>query len=77
MLILEELEHAQKRGAHVYCEVAGYANRSNGYHMTGLRPDGAEMALAISAALSQGRQPAGRLLHQRPRLSAPARTTGT
>ncbi len=55
VLVLEELAHARRRGAHVYCELAGYANRSNGYHMTGLRPDGAEMALAISAALDEGR----------------------
>jgi minimal PKS ketosynthase (KS/KS alpha) len=55
VLVLEELEHARRRGAHVYCEVAGYANRSNGYHMTGLRPDGVEMALAITAALDEAR----------------------
>ncbi|RKR92299.1 minimal PKS ketosynthase (KS/KS alpha) [Micromonospora pisi] len=55
VLVLEELQHALRRGAHVYCEVAGYANRSNGYHMTGLRPDGVEMALAISSALDQAR----------------------
>jgi minimal PKS ketosynthase (KS/KS alpha) len=55
VLVLEEFEHARARGAHVYCELAGYANRSNGYHMTGLRPDGVEMALAIGAALDQAR----------------------
>jgi minimal PKS ketosynthase (KS/KS alpha) len=55
VLVLEELTHALRRGAHIYCEVAGYANRSNGFHMTGLRPDGAEMALAITAALDEGR----------------------
>jgi minimal PKS ketosynthase (KS/KS alpha) len=55
VLVLEELGHARRRGAPVYCEVVGYANRSNGYHMTGLRPDGAEMALAITAAMDQAR----------------------
>ncbi|WP_433493361.1 beta-ketoacyl-[acyl-carrier-protein] synthase family protein [Micromonospora sp. CA-248089] len=55
VLVLEEAEHARRRGAHVYCEVAGYASRSNGFHMTGLRPDGAEMAVAISDALRQAR----------------------
>ena len=55
VLVLEELTHARRRRARVYCEAAGYANRSNGYHMTGLRPDGAEMALAIDAALAQAR----------------------
>ncbi|GAB3809759.1 beta-ketoacyl-[acyl-carrier-protein] synthase family protein [Micromonospora zhanjiangensis] len=55
VLVLEELAHARARGAHVYCELSGYANRSNGYHMTGLRPDGVEMALAVGAALAQAR----------------------
>ncbi|OZV81657.1 beta-ACP synthase [Micromonospora echinospora] len=55
VLVLEEAGHARRRGAHVYCEVVGYASRSNGYHMTGLRPDGVEMALAITDALRQAR----------------------
>lgn len=55
VLVLEELGHARRRGARIYCEVVGYASRSNGYHMTGLRPDGVEMALAIGAALDQAR----------------------
>jgi minimal PKS ketosynthase (KS/KS alpha) len=54
VLILEELEHARARGAHIYCEVAGYANRGNAFHMTGLRPDGIEMADAIVDAMQQG-----------------------
>ncbi|MEU5948101.1 beta-ketoacyl-[acyl-carrier-protein] synthase family protein [Micromonospora sp. NPDC047465] len=55
VLVLEEWEHARRRGAHVYCELAGYASRANGFHMTGLRPDGVEMGLAITDALRQGR----------------------
>ncbi|CCH32745.1 beta-ketoacyl-[acyl-carrier-protein] synthase family protein [Actinosynnema sp. NPDC047251] len=55
MFVLEELEHARRRGAHVYAEVAGYATRSNAYHMTGLRPDGLEMAEAIQVALDEAR----------------------
>jgi len=58
VLILEEMKHALERGAHIYCEVAGYANRGNAYHMTGLRPDGMEMAEAILDAMQQaGVQP--------------------
>ena len=53
MFVLEEYEHARARGAHMYAEIAGYATRSNAYHMTGLRPDGAEMAVAIRAAMAQ------------------------
>ncbi len=55
VLIVEELEHARYRGAHIYAEVAGYASRCNAYHMTGLKPDGREMAEAIRAALDQAR----------------------
>ena len=55
VLILEEVEHARRRGAEIFCEVAGFANRSNAFHMTGLRPDGLEMAEAITDALGQAR----------------------
>jgi minimal PKS ketosynthase (KS/KS alpha) len=55
MFVLEEYERARARGAHVYAELAGYATRSNAYHMTGLRPDGAEMAVAIEVALAEAR----------------------
>jgi act minimal PKS ketosynthase (KS/KS alpha) len=55
ILVLEEFEHARKRGAHIYCEVVGFACRANAYHMTGLRPDGEEMAEAIRVAMRQGR----------------------
>ncbi|GGN33523.1 beta-ketoacyl-[acyl-carrier-protein] synthase family protein [Streptomyces fuscichromogenes] len=55
VFVLEELENARARGAHVYAEIAGFASRSNAYHMTGLRPDGAEMAEAITVALDEAR----------------------
>ncbi|GID94066.1 beta-ketoacyl-[acyl-carrier-protein] synthase family protein [Amorphoplanes digitatis] len=55
VFVLEELGAARARGAHIYAEIAGYATRSNAYHMTGLRPDGAEMAEAIRAALDEAR----------------------
>ena len=54
VLVLEDLERAHARGAHVYCEITGYASRANAFHMTGLRPDGAELAVAIEDALRQG-----------------------
>ncbi|MFC9295348.1 beta-ketoacyl-[acyl-carrier-protein] synthase family protein [Streptomyces sp. NPDC057011] len=55
VFVLEELESARRRGARIYAEIAGYATRSNAYHMTGLRPDGAEMAEAIRLALDEAR----------------------
>ncbi|MGA4950172.1 beta-ketoacyl-[acyl-carrier-protein] synthase family protein [Streptomyces lydicamycinicus] len=54
--VLEELGHARRRGARAYAEIAGYAARCNAYSMTGLRPDGKEMADAIRAALDRARR---------------------
>ncbi|MFF3753463.1 beta-ketoacyl-[acyl-carrier-protein] synthase family protein [Streptomyces sp. NPDC002018] len=55
VFVLEELESARARGARIYAEVAGFATRSNAFHMTGLRPDGKEMAEAIRVALDEAR----------------------
>ncbi|EIV96253.1 beta-ketoacyl synthase [Frankia sp. QA3] len=55
VFVLEEYEAARRRGAKLYAEVAGYATRSNAFHMTGLRPDGREMAEAIQVALTAAR----------------------
>jgi minimal PKS ketosynthase (KS/KS alpha) len=55
MLVVEELSHAQARGARIYCEITGYAARANGFHMTGLRPDGIELGQAIEDAMGQAR----------------------
>ncbi len=58
VLILEEYEAAKARGAHIYCEVVGYAGRGNAYHMTGLRKEAYAMTEAIKDAMAQtGVQP--------------------
>jgi act minimal PKS ketosynthase (KS/KS alpha) len=51
VFVLESLESARRRGARVYAEVSGYATRCNAFHMTGLKPDGRELAEAITVAL--------------------------
>ncbi|WP_027659908.1 beta-ketoacyl-[acyl-carrier-protein] synthase family protein [Salinispora fenicalii] len=61
IFVLEELESARRRGAHVYAEIAGFATRCNAFHMTGLRPDGREMAEAIRAAMNEARVDAGHI----------------
>ncbi|MBB6174282.1 act minimal PKS ketosynthase (KS/KS alpha) [Nocardiopsis mwathae] len=55
VVVLEEAAAARRRGATVYAEVLGFAGRSNAYHMTGLKPDGREMAEAIRVALDRAR----------------------
>ncbi|NNG38275.1 beta-ketoacyl-[acyl-carrier-protein] synthase family protein [Flexivirga sp. ID2601S] len=52
-LVVEDLDHALRRGAPIYAEVSGFASRCNAFHMTGLREDGIEMAEAIGVALRQ------------------------
>ncbi|AEE17568.1 beta-ketoacyl-ACP synthase II [Treponema brennaborense] len=52
ILILEELEHAKKRGAKIYAEFAGYGASSDAYHITSPRPDGTGGALAIKRAIA-------------------------
>ncbi|WP_214410572.1 beta-ketoacyl-[acyl-carrier-protein] synthase family protein [Sphaerisporangium fuscum] len=55
VFVLEELGRARARGAHIYAEITGFATRSNAFHMTGLKPDGREMAEAIRVAMGKAR----------------------
>ncbi len=50
-LVLERLEHALARGAHIYGEVAGYAITADGFHMAALDPDGNGAIRAMQGAL--------------------------
>jgi beta-ketoacyl-acyl-carrier-protein synthase II len=51
ILVIEELEHAKKRGAKIYCEVVGFGTTNNAYHMTDLPPEGDAKAECIRLAL--------------------------
>ena len=53
ILVLEEMEHAKARGAHIYAEVTGYGSTCDAYHATAPRPDGTTQAACIKAALDQ------------------------
>jgi beta-ketoacyl-acyl-carrier-protein synthase II len=55
ILIVEELEHALARGAHIYCEIAGFGTSCNAYHMTDLPPDGDALLYSIRSAMDNGR----------------------
>ena len=54
ILILEELDRALARGAHVYAEVVGYGTSNDAHHMTAPRPDGAQAARSMRLALEDG-----------------------
>ncbi len=51
ILILEDYEHAERRGARIYAEVCGYGSSSDAFHMTNPTPDGRGAAMAIFNAL--------------------------
>jgi len=55
VVILEELEHARKRGARIYAELAGYGVSCDAYHMTSPTPDGSGAALAMTMAMKHAK----------------------
>jgi 3-oxoacyl-[acyl-carrier-protein] synthase II len=52
VLVLEDMDRARARGAHVYAELAGYAAYCEAFHPTAPEPDGVAMAALLDAALA-------------------------
>jgi 3-oxoacyl-[acyl-carrier-protein] synthase II len=53
VLMIEELEHAIKRGAKIYCEIAGSGFASDAYHITATHPDGIGAVAAMRDAIDE------------------------
>ncbi|HEX7619552.1 MAG TPA: beta-ketoacyl-ACP synthase II [Verrucomicrobiae bacterium] len=54
VIVLEELEHAKKREAKIYCELAGYGNTADAYHLTAPSPNGEGASRCMKMALRSG-----------------------
>ena len=54
IVILEEYEHAKKRGAKIYAEIVGYGATSDSYHITSPAPGGEGGARAMKIAMQEG-----------------------
>ncbi|MDC1122158.1 beta-ketoacyl-ACP synthase II [Nitrospinaceae bacterium] len=55
MLILEELEHAKKRGADIIAEMLGYGTTCDAYHRVAIMPDGKQSSRALRLAMKDAR----------------------
>ena len=53
VLVIESLEHAQKRGANILAEIVCYGSNCDAYHMTTPTPDGSGAAKAIKLAINE------------------------
>ena len=72
VMVLEELEHAKRRGARIYAELVGYGVSADAHHLSAPSPDGSGPARAMQMALRHGRVNAEEVQY----LNAHATSTG-
>jgi len=63
MLVLEDLERARRRGAHIYGELAGYSASCEAFHPTAPEPEGRAVDAMVRGALADARLPADAVDH--------------
>lgn len=61
IVVLEEMEHARRRGAHIYCELSGFGTCCNAYHMTDLPAEGKALSRSVTLALADAACPVERV----------------
>jgi 3-oxoacyl-[acyl-carrier-protein] synthase II len=54
IVVVEELERAKKRGAKIYCEIVGYGNTADAYHLTAPAPEGEGASRCMKMAMRHG-----------------------
>ena len=76
--ILEELEHARKRGAQIYGEIVGYGSTADAFRITDIHPEGRGATACINMALARRRaEHRTRSTTSTPTARAPTSTTGS